>query len=206
MPDIDEFLNELSSGAPVPGGGSVAGLEVAMGAALIHMVAELTIGREKFAAVEDQVRSIRDQAAELRIHARSLVDADVEAFGRVSDAMKLPRATDDEKAVRREAVQDALKGAVGPPLATMKSAGDVMRLASQLAPIGNPNAISDVGSAALAVDAGYYAAKLNVEINLAAIKDAGFVSEIRGQMPDDRAIDEGRKDVIELVLKAIRGE
>jgi formiminotetrahydrofolate cyclodeaminase len=206
MPEIDEFLKELASASPVPGGGSVAGFEIAMGAALIHMVAELTVGREKFAAVELEVREIRDRAAELQTHARSLVDADVEAFSRVSEAMKLPRATDEEKSLRRQAVQDTLKGAVGPPLATMKSASDLMGLATRLAPIGNPNAISDVGSAALAIDAGYYAAKLNVEINLAAIKDEHFVQEIRGQMPVDSTIDDGRKRTVNLVLKSIRGE
>jgi len=103
-------------------------------------------------------------------------------------------------------MQAALKGAVGPPLATMKSARDAMRLAAELAAIGNPSAISDVGSAALALDAGYYAAKLNVEINLAAIRDEHFVAEIRGQMPDDGDIDTGRRNTVDMVLKSIRGE
>ena len=206
MPDIDEFLTDLASRAPVPGGGSVAGFEVAMGAALMHMVCELTLGREKFAAVEPRVREIRDQAAELQVHARSLVDADVEAFQRVAEAMKLPRETDQQKLERREAVQDALKGAVGPPLATMKSARDLMKLVPDLAAMGNPNAISDVGSAALAIDAGYFAAKLNVEINLAGIKDEAWVAEIRDQMPDDAVIDKGRQQTVDQVVKAIRGE
>jgi len=204
MADIDEFLTELASSAPVPGGGSVAGFEVAMGAALIHMVAELTFGRERFAPVQDEIAVIRERAERLQAQARSLVDADIEAFLRVSEAMKLPRGSDQEKAARRIEVQNALEGAVGPPVATMKTAYDLMKLAGQLAPIGNPNVISDVGSAALSIDAGYYAAKLNVEINLAAIKDERFIREITAQLPDDSDIDSGRKSVLDLVLRAIR--
>jgi formiminotetrahydrofolate cyclodeaminase len=206
MPDIDVFLSELASSSPVPGGGSVAGFEIAMGAALLVMVSDLTLGREKYAEVESQVTRIRALAESHQATARSLVDADAAAFGRVASAIKLPRGTDDEKAARRDAVQQALKGAVEPPLESMKSAHALMTLAVELAPIGNANAISDVGSAALALDAGYYAAKLNVEINLASIKDDGFVSTIRGQMPDDAVIERGRKETVDVVLGTIRGE
>jgi formiminotetrahydrofolate cyclodeaminase len=204
MPDMDDFLDRLASGDPVPGGGSVAGFEIAMGAALVVMVCELTLGREKFASVENEVREIRDRAVSLKAGARKLVDADADAFGRVSSAMKLPRTTDEEKSARREAVQAALKGAVDPPLQSMLCAKEAMVLASQLAPLGNPNAISDVGSAALALDAGYYAAKLNVEINLASIKDEEFIERIRSQMPSDDEIDRGRSETVRLVLQSIR--
>ncbi|HEV3309157.1 MAG TPA: cyclodeaminase/cyclohydrolase family protein, partial [Chloroflexota bacterium] len=145
MPDIDDFLTKLASSDPVPGGGSVAGFEIAMGAALIVMVCELTLGRDKFAAVAGQVEPIRDRAIELKSKARLLVDADADAFAKVAMAMKLPRTTDDEKAVRRAAVQDSLKGAVDPPLASMLIAAEAIQLALELVPIGNPSAISDVG-------------------------------------------------------------
>lgn len=203
MPDIDDFLTRLASADPVPGGGSVAGFEIAMGASLIVMVCELTLGREKFAAVAGQVELIRHRALELKAEARGLVDADAAAFAKVATAMKLPRSTDAEKAVRRAAVQDSLKGAVEPPLESMLSAAEAIQLALKLAPIGNRSAISDVGSAALALHAGYYAAKLNVEINLASIHDPEFVHVIRSRLPDDGAVDGAREQTSRLVLASI---
>jgi methenyltetrahydrofolate cyclohydrolase len=205
MPDVDDFLARLASGSPVPGGGSVAGLEVAMGAALIAMVCELTLGRDKFAMVHRQVERIRDQAVMLTAGARRLVDEDADAFAKVAAAMKLPRTNEMEKIARREALQVALKGAVSPPLETMRSACHAMQLAVELTPIGNPSAISDVGSAALALHAGYHAAKLNVEINLASIRDDEFVKRIRDQLPVDAEIDRGRAETVRLVTQSIRG-
>jgi len=203
MPDIDLFLTQLASGDPVPGGGSVAGLEIAMGAALVAMVCELTLGREKFASVAGEVESMLDQARTLKHRARGLVDEDVAAFGVVALAMKLPRATDEERATRRQAMQEALKGAVDPPLRSMQCAEEAMALAVRLAPIGNPSAISDVASAALALYAGYHAAKLNVEINLAAIRDEEFIRHVRSLMPSDDAIESGRATAVRLALETI---
>src|SRR5436305_12845920 len=102
MPDIDEFLAELSSKDPVPGGGSVAALEVAMGAALISMVCELTANKAAYAEVADEVEDIRGAAVSSRDEARRLIEADAAAFARVAEAMQLPRQTDDAKAARRE--------------------------------------------------------------------------------------------------------
>lgn len=205
LPHVDDFLCDLASATPVPGGGSVAGFEVAMGAALIVMVCELTLGREKFASVQDEVERIRDAANAIRHDGRRLVDEDAAAFSLVAATMKLPRGTDDERAARREAMQSALKGAVDPPLRTMVAARDGLARAAELAPIGNPSAISDVGSGALALSAGYHAAKLNVEINLASIRDEPFVAEIRDKMPDDGAVDGACRSIVEEVLCAIRG-
>ncbi len=179
---MDDFLRALASGDPVPGGGSVAALEVAIGAALLSMVSELTLGRKRYASVEEEVLGIRAQSDNMRSRARALVDADSVAYGRVAEAMRLPRDNDDEKEHRRRTIQAALKRAVEPPLSTMQAAQEGMVLATRLAAIGNASAVSDVGTAAHAFLAGYLSAKLNVDINLASIRDEAFVQSI-GQEP-----------------------
>ncbi len=203
MPDIDEFLLELSSKNPVPGGGSVAALEVAMGAALICMVCELTTGKAAYAEVAEEVENIRGAAVASRDEARKLIDADADAFAKVAQAMKLPRQSDVEKAARREAMQRALKDAVEPPLQTMRVASGVMPLAVRLAAIGNKNAISDVGSGALALRAGCFAAKLNVDINLASIRDQVFIDHVLHELPNLEELDSQLGEVIETVNESI---
>lgn len=182
MTGIPEFLDELASGRPVPGGGSVAALEVAMAAALLAMVANLTIGRRKYADVQSRAEAVLQRALVLRDRARTLVDEDSAAYGRVAEAMALPRASDEDKAARQQNLQSALKGAALPPLETMSVAHEVMRLADDLQQFGNRSAASDVGSAALSAFAGSRAAQLNVEINLAGIRDDDWVASIRGRM------------------------
>jgi formiminotetrahydrofolate cyclodeaminase len=203
--DADDFLARLSSPDPVPGGGSVAALQVAMGAALLVMVANLTLGRKRFAAVEDQVASIRGRAERLRDRAAELVDEDIQAYGRVAAAMTLSRDDEDQKASRRTAIQDALKEAASPPLATMRAAAEVLDLARALVSIGNPSAVSDVGTAAVAARAGYEAARLNVEINVAGVTDQEWCAARRtdlAAMPDVESI---ASDVVAASETVIRG-
>jgi formiminotetrahydrofolate cyclodeaminase len=200
-----DFLDRLSSADPVPGGGSVAALQTAMAAALAAMVANLTIGRPKYADVEDEARAIRDEALTLRHRAAALANEDEEAYGRVAAVLSLPRDTDDERAERRRRMQDALKGAVFPPLETMRTASAVIRLAGRLAVIGNRSAISDVGSAALAAHAGYRAAQLNVEINLAAIRDADWVANLRGELAALPAPTAAEREILSITQAAITG-
>lgn len=182
MPDLDSFLAALSSADPVPGGGSVAALSTAMGAALLVMVANLTAGRKRYADVQDEVAAIRDRAEEIRDRARRLADDDERAYGQVSQALALPRDTDDLRAARSWSVQAALKQAVDPPLATMREASALAHLATKLVVIGNASAISDVAVGSLMADAGYRAARLNVEINLALIRDADYVAAVRSAL------------------------
>lgn len=203
MVDVDEFLDQLASPAPIPGGGSVAAFEVAMGAALLVMVCNLTLGRPKYAAVEDEVSDIRTAAEAIKTRARRLVDDDAEAFEKVAYALKLPRSTEEEKVERRRQLQSVLKGATLPPLETMKLAARGVALAAQLTPIGNKSAVSDVGSGAQAFIAGYHAANMNVEINLASIHDADFMRAIRSEVPSSDVIDEGRLETIRNVFQTI---
>lgn len=184
MTDLDEFMERLSSADPVPGGGSVAALECAMGAALLAMVANLTVGRKRYADVEERAGQIRDEALGLRARALSLADEDAQAYGQVADVLTLPRDTEDQKTVRRDRMQRALQGAVAPPLETMSSASRVLDLATDLMTIGNRSAISDVGTAAGAARSSFDAARLNVEINLASIHDEVWVRRIRSKLND----------------------
>jgi methenyltetrahydrofolate cyclohydrolase len=202
--DLDEFMERLSSADPVPGGGSVAALECAMGAALLAMVANLTVGRKKYADVEERAGQIRDEALGLRARAVSLADEDAQAYGRVADVLALPRDTEDQKTTRRDRMQRALQGAVSPPLETMSSASRVLDLAADLMTIGNRSAISDVGTAAGAARSSFDAARLNVEINLASIHDDVWVGGIRSKLNDFPSAATRADEISRYVLSVIR--
>lgn len=206
MDELGAFLGDLASGDPVPGGGSVAAIQVAMGAALLSMVCNLTLGRKRYAGVEDRVRTLLARSEALLADARRLADEDARAYGSVADAMSLPRATDDERSSRTREIQGALKAAVQPPLDCMRTAMTVLDTARELVPIGNMNAVSDVGVAALSTVAGFEAARLNVDINLKAIKDVHFVDECRTIVLDIGDPIAGRHDVLRQVNAIVRGE
>src|SRR5947209_16581295 len=120
MPDIEQFLETLASGEPVPGGGSTAALQTAMGAALLSMVANLTIGRKRYADVEERAHAVLREATSLRHEAQELIQRDSEAYDAVSRALALPRESEEQKLERQLRLQEALKGAVAPPLETMR--------------------------------------------------------------------------------------
>jgi formiminotetrahydrofolate cyclodeaminase len=202
--DLDEFMEQLSSADPVPGGGSVAALECALGASLLIMVANLTVGRKKYADVEDRVSNIREESVALRVRSARLADDDVAAYGRVARVLDMPRETDVQKMERRDHMQTALKGAVEPPLGTMVAAARILDLAADLMVIGNRSAISDVGTAAGAARAGFEAAFLNVEINLRSISDAEWVQSIRAKLAPFPPVADRANAIAEYVLAAIR--
>lgn len=206
MPELDAFLEDLSSGAPVPGGGSVAALSVALGAALLVMVANLTLGRKRYQAVQEQVDGLKVRAEAVRARARRLAQDDEAAYQVVSVAMKMPRDTEEAAELRTLRVQEALKGAAFPPLETLRAASETLDLALELARVGNRSAISDVGSAALMAVAGYRAAALNVEINLVSIQDEAWVRATRERMGTIAPPEERNAAVQSMVLAAIRGE
>jgi formiminotetrahydrofolate cyclodeaminase len=206
MTDIDSFLADLASDAPVPGGGSVAALQVAMAAALLEMVSNLTLGRKRYADVEAQVLSIRERAGISRARARKLIDEDAAAYGAVAGAMKLPKASDDEKAVRTSAIQASLKAAAIPPLETMRLAAEMVDLARELLPIGNRTAASDVGTAAASALSGYEAARLNVEINAASVRDAHWVARARNELEAIGAPEESVRATLAAVEAMVRGD
>lgn len=173
---IQPFLDELAGGTPTPGGGSAAAAVGAMGAALVSMVCNLTIGKEKFAVVEAQMKNTLARSETLRAELTQLIDEDAAAFNAVMAAFRLPKATDEEKAVRSEAIQTATQKATLTPLATARTCAEVIELGQLAAEKGNPNAVSDAGAGVAFAQAGLKAAALNVLINLLPIKDKAFVS------------------------------
>jgi len=179
---LQEFLNVLASQEATPGGGSVAALNGAMGAALVSMVCRVTIGKKKYAAVEAEMQTILEQAEALRRRLTDLMTADAEAFGKVMAAFALPRQTDAQKAARREAIQSAFKEATRIPLETARACAEVLTLCRPVAEKGNVNALSDVGTGAQVALAGLRGAALNVHINLASIRDEAFVSEKEAEL------------------------
>lgn len=168
---LGEFLERLGSSAPTPGGGAAAAVVGALGAALIEMTANLTIGRPRLADVQEQATRIAQRAADLRGRLEQLGDADADAFDQVTAAYKMPRADDAQKAARSEAIQAALRVAADVPLETARISAEVIELGEEAAPLLNAAVISDVLVGALMAQAALNSAALNVEINLASMTD-----------------------------------
>jgi formiminotetrahydrofolate cyclodeaminase len=175
---IAKFLDELASEQPTPGGGGAAAILGAVGAALVSMVANLTIGKKNYEAFDAELKATNVEAEKVRAELTAAIDEDVVAFNAVMGAYSLPRGTDEEKAARATAIQAALKQATDAPLRAVKACHEVIKLSAVVADKGNVNVISDAGVAVLAANAGLRSAALNVYINAKSIKDREF-AEIR---------------------------
>lgn len=179
---VTNFLDELASSAPAPGGGSVASLGGALGAALISMVCNLTLGKKGYEDVQDDIEDLLAQSEALRKELTDLLEADVAAYTGYSVAAKMPRSTDEEKAERAQAMQAALKVATDVPLRIAGAAARVMDLCMAAAEKGNKWAVSDAGVAVLMAEAALRSAALNVLINLGTLKDQEFVADRRAKL------------------------
>jgi formiminotetrahydrofolate cyclodeaminase len=171
---IASYLDKLASAEPEPGGGSVAALVGALGAGLVTMVTNLTLGKEKYADVQDDMAGLKTASESLRRDLEESVTLDAQAYRAVATAMKLPRESDEQKKERERALQAALIGAATVPLQVAEAAAEVARLTLPAAEKGNPNAVSDAGVAVILADAAAQSAALNVKINLAWIADEDF--------------------------------
>jgi formiminotetrahydrofolate cyclodeaminase len=172
---VNSFLDELASSSPAPGGGSVAALAGALGAALTSMVCNLTIGKKKYADVQEDMKKILSQSESLRAQFTALIETDAAAFNKVMEAFGLPKDTEPQKALRAAAIREATKEATLVPLEVMKHCIDGLALAQEVASRGNANSISDAGVSALMLHAACESAALNVRINLNGLNDAEFV-------------------------------
>jgi formiminotetrahydrofolate cyclodeaminase len=172
---LQQFLQELSSKSPAPGGGSVAAFSGAIGAALGAMVCNLTIGKKKYAEVEEELQRLLPQAESLTEHFTRLVDLDTEAFQKVMEAFTLPKENENQKALRTTAIQQATKEAALVPLRVMRLCIDGLAIVKTVAQKGNGNSVSDAGVGALMLRASAEGAALNVRINLGGITDQDFV-------------------------------
>ena len=179
---IGEWLDELGSAAPAPGGGAAAAMSVATAAALVEMVGNLTVGRSAYAGHEAQVTAVRDAARRLRQLALGQIDEDAQVFRALMAAYRLPRNTDQQRAARGPALQAATRRAAGVPLDVAATAAEVIELAAELPGRSNPNVLSDVGVAAALAAAAIEAAAINVDVNLAALTDAEAKSELTAQL------------------------
>ncbi len=179
---IRDYLDQLASGAPTPGGGAAAALTGAQGAALVSMVCNLTIGKKKYADVEAEMKDVLQKSESLRAKLTDLIDEDAAAFDKVSEAYGMPKSTEEEKAARRAAIQEALKIAEAVPMRTVEACLDVIRLAIIAAEKGNKNVVSDAAVAGILGHAGLLSAADNVRINLNLIKDEAFVTREREKL------------------------
>lgn len=179
---VTNFLDELASNTPAPGGGSVAALSGALGAALISMVCNLTLGKKAYAGVQDEITELLSESEALRQELTGLLEEDVKAYTGYSIAAKMPRGTEEEKAERQVVMQAALKVATDVPLTIAEAAVKVMDLCMPAAEKGNKWAVSDAGVAVLMAEASLRSAALNVLINLGSLKDEEFVADRRAKL------------------------
>lgn len=177
---INDYLARLASREPTPGGGAAAALHAAQGAALVAMVARYTTGT-KYEQHADLVTRIISRADGLVAQAARLADADQHAFQGVIDAYKLPSGTDGLKAARTASIQDALVQAAKTPADLILVAGAVVELATELFEVANANVISDIAAAVDAARAAATTARVNIDINVVAIKDTETRSRLAEQ-------------------------
>ena len=201
---VSNFLDELASSSPTPGGGSVAALAGALGAALISMVGNLTVGKKKYEDVEKDIKKIISSSEKLRYELSQLTEEDVKAFNNFMATYKMPKETEDEKKIRAEKIQEALIKAARVPLKTAYKCLDIMILSQEIAEKGNINVISDAGVAVLMSEAALESAILNVKINLKMIKDEKIRKELSSSIKEILLKEKGQKEkVLEIVEEKI---
>ncbi len=179
---VCDFIKQLGSGDPTPGGGSVAALCGALGTALTGMVSRLTVGKEKYRTAWEKMEEIKKKADEMADQFLKLAQDDTDAYQQVMCALKLPKETDKEKSHRRYALQKAMKNATRVPLETLKSSEDLIKMANTAVKFGNPNTLTDAGAAVHMAHAAAAVAAYNVQINLGGIKDDLFCNNCRKQV------------------------
>ncbi|MCI5697741.1 MAG: cyclodeaminase/cyclohydrolase family protein [Clostridiales bacterium] len=201
--DIRTYMGDLASNSPAPGGGSASALAGAQGIALVMMVAELTVGKERYAEYEEVCQRAISGGREILNDFLKAIDDDTEAYNKVGAAFKLPKATEEEKSVRSAEIQDATVLATRVPLHTMEITIRALKIAESVVGMSNPNCASDIGVGALNLKAALLGAWLNVKINLPGIKDEALQKEISDHARD--MIAEGEK-IADYCYRTIEGE
>jgi methenyltetrahydrofolate cyclohydrolase len=183
---LEKFLDELASSAPTPGGGSAAAIMGAMGAALISMVCNVTLGKKGQEAAAAEMHAVRAESEQLRARLTAMVAEDVAAFDGLMAAYRLPKTSDAEKTRRNEAIQLSLRGATETPLACARACAEVITLSQRAGEHGYAGVISDAGVGVLAANTALRSAALNVYINAPSLKDRAFadgaVAEIESML------------------------
>ncbi len=203
---LNQFLDALASKEPVPGGGSGAAMGGALGAALVSMVCNLTIGKKGYEAVQEEMQQLLAESEAIRLEMPRLLEADTQAYSQVMAAYRLPRTTEEEKQAREVLLQQRFRDAAEVPMRIAERCARVVDLALPAARMGNKWAVSDAGVGALFGEACLRAALLNVEINLASINDAAYVAEMRRKMASlEGAATATKEQVMEIVHRTISG-
>lgn len=177
-----QFCATTASNEPAPGGGSVSALAGALAASLAEMVAQLTIGKKGYEDAAEEMKAMIPQAAALRAELLEEITRDSTSFSAYMEALTLPKDTDEQKEVRRNAMQSALKVAAEVPLHVAVTASKIMPLAAALVKRGNSNAVTDGIVAAMMTRTAVLGALLNVKINLGSIKDEAYVTEMKAKI------------------------
>lgn len=205
---LKDYVEQVASNKPAPGGGSVSALVGSLGAALTSMVGNLTIGKKAYEKLDEaNKKEINRNLTKVQNYINDLntfIDKDTEAFNKVMESFKMPKQTDEEKKARSLAIEEATKGALETPLECAKKCLEVLRLQKTFALYGNPNAITDVGVGALLAYSGLEGALFNVKINLSGLKDKEYVRGIEIEVED--ILNEGKKlkeELLEIVYKKL---
>ncbi|ABB16124.1 cyclodeaminase/cyclohydrolase family protein [Carboxydothermus hydrogenoformans] len=201
----NEFLEALASKAPVPGGGGAAALGGAIGMALSNMVGNLTVGKKKYADVEDEVKELIARGSQIIEELKSLVDKDAEVFEPLSKAYGLPAETEEQKKIKEETLEKCSKDACSVPMEIMRKAFEGIKIHQRMGQIGSKLAISDVGCGVVFLKSALISGMLNVLINLNTIKDQEFVEKTKAEM--EQLLNEGSKiadETLELVINQIK--
>ena len=176
---INEFAKIVASDSPVPGGGSIAALCGALGAALAEMVANLTVTKKKYADSKEEMTDIISKASQLRDKLLNYIEEDSLAYNKVMEAYKLPKETEKEKAYRRDRIQEGLKVAASVPLKVAETSFEIFPLAEAVVLRGNVSSVTDALVGAMMARTGVLSAVLNIRINLDSIKDDEFVKALK---------------------------
>lgn len=179
---VEQYLDDLSSNAPIPGGGGAAAISGSLGAALLSMVCRLTLGRDRYRESWMHMEPLLEESEQLRKFLLKAADDDADAYNAVANAMRLPRASSADRRERRAVLQTALRRATAVPLETARAVRRILDLTAVVAKYGNPNLVSDAGVAAALAEAALQSAALNVRINTASIRDSDFVATIKAEL------------------------
>jgi methenyltetrahydrofolate cyclohydrolase len=185
---LQEYLDDLAAAKSTPGGGSASAISGAMGAALASMVARFTLGKAEYADVQAEIEEIVQQTEKLRSRFQELVQADIDAYGRLSAAYKLPRTTEEEREDRSKAIQTQLVEAALVPLEMAEVAAQLMQYCRRIAEIGNVNVLSDVATGGMLASSAGAGAAWIVRTNLRSMKDLELVNVLSDRL--HRALDE----------------
>lgn len=203
---LTEFAEETASESPAPGGGSISAYMGTMGVALGTMVANLSSHKRGWDDRWEEFSQWAEKGKAYQTKLNAMVDEDTNAFNKIMDAFGLPKKSDDEKAIRKQAIQDATKYAIEVPFKVMNLCYESMEVMEAMAEIGNPNSVSDAGVGALAARAGIRGAFLNVKINAEGYEDTAFVDDIMAKAAelDAKALERENK-IMEIVEQKIKG-